>query len=115
MDEVEFEINLRIGKRIRTRRRELKISQAKLGAHVGVTFQQVQKWEKGKNRIAAGRLQMMCSILEVPISYFYDEDLPRDVSLPPQQRNILTAFRQMDKSEKKFLLETIRLIQQQKS
>ena len=115
VDEAEFAINLRIGKRIRARRKVLKISQAQIGAYVGVTFQQVQKWEKGKNRISAARLQMLCSLLEVPIEFFYDDDIPKDVLLPSEQRRVLDAYCLMSKSEKKFLLETIRLSQQQKS
>ncbi|MEO0466012.1 MAG: helix-turn-helix transcriptional regulator [Pseudomonadota bacterium] len=61
-----------VGQRVRWRRRELKLTQEKLGELLELTFQQVQKYEKGVNRISAGRLYEMASVLSVPISYFYD-------------------------------------------
>lgn len=63
--------DVHIGKRIRIRRMLLGVSQEKLGEVLGVTFQQIQKYEKGANRISAGRLQHIGSILGVPASYFY--------------------------------------------
>lgn len=64
-------IDKHVGRRIRWRRRELKLSQEKLGEMLGLTFQQVQKYEKGVNRISAGRLFDVGKVLEVPITYFY--------------------------------------------
>ncbi len=61
-----------VGQRVRWRRRELKLTQEKLGDLLDLTFQQVQKYEKGVNRISAGRLFEMASALGVPVSYFYD-------------------------------------------
>ena len=63
--------DIELGKRIRLRRVEQKISQAELGDKLGVSFQQVQKYEKGVNRIGAGRLQRIAEALEVPISFFF--------------------------------------------
>ena len=63
--------DIELGKRIRLRRVEQKISQAELGDKLGVSFQQVQKYEKGVNRIGAGRLQRISEALEVPISFFF--------------------------------------------
>lgn len=60
------------GARIRMRRMEQQISQTDLGEKLGVSFQQVQKYEKGANRVSAGRLMEIAAALEVPISYFYD-------------------------------------------
>lgn len=60
---------------MRMRRMMLSVSQEKLGEALGVSFQQIQKYEKGTNRIGAGRLQDIATHLEVPISYFYD-DMP---------------------------------------
>jgi transcriptional regulator with XRE-family HTH domain len=62
-----------VGRRIRARRIERGMTQEKLGNTLGVTFQQVQKYEKGDNRIGAGRLQQIAEALEVPISFFFDE------------------------------------------
>ncbi len=65
-------IDAHIGSRVRLRRLTKGVSQEQLGAAVGVTFQQVQKYEKGSNRIGAGRLYRISRVLEVPVSYFYD-------------------------------------------
>jgi transcriptional regulator with XRE-family HTH domain len=61
-----------VGARVRARRVLLGMSQEKLGAALGVTFQQVQKYEKGANRIGAGRLENISRVLDVPPSYFFD-------------------------------------------
>ncbi|MEL6661422.1 MAG: helix-turn-helix transcriptional regulator [Pseudomonadota bacterium] len=61
-----------VGQRVRWRRRELKLTQEKLGDLLDLTFQQVQKYEKGVNRISAGRLYEMAGVLGVPVTYFYD-------------------------------------------
>ena len=61
-----------VGQRIRWRRRELKLTQERLGELLGLTFQQVQKYEKGVNRVSAGRLYEMSSVLGVAITYFFE-------------------------------------------
>lgn len=67
-----------VGGRVRMRRLMLNMSQAALGGALGVTFQQVQKYEKGTNRISASRLQHISNILQVPAPFFFEE-LPRHV------------------------------------
>ena len=61
-----------VGSRVRMRRMMLSMSQEKLGNALGLTFQQVQKYEKGTNRIGASRLQQISNILQVPVSFFFD-------------------------------------------
>lgn len=61
-----------VGSRVRMRRMMLNMSQEKLGEALGLTFQQVQKYEKGTNRIGASRLQQISSILQVPVSFFFE-------------------------------------------
>jgi transcriptional regulator with XRE-family HTH domain len=61
-----------VGSRVRMRRMMLSMSQEKLGEALGLTFQQVQKYEKGTNRIGASRLQQISSILQVPVSFFFE-------------------------------------------
>src|SRR6188474_772851 len=61
-----------VGARVRMRRMMLGMSQEKLGDALGLTFQQVQKYEKGANRIGASRLQQISQILQVPVSFFFD-------------------------------------------
>ena len=68
-------IDLHVGSRVRMRRILLGLTQERLGEALGVTFQQVQKYEKGTNRIGASRLQDMAKILDVPPSFFF-EDAP---------------------------------------
>ena len=61
-----------IGKRVRTLRLQRDMSQTELGNSLQVTFQQVQKYENGANRISAGRLQRIAEVLDVPVTFFYD-------------------------------------------
>ncbi|THF47045.1 helix-turn-helix domain-containing protein [Allorhizobium terrae] len=68
-------IDIHVGSRIRLRRTMLGMSQEKLGEALGITFQQIQKYEKGTNRVGASRLQNISSILNVPVSFFF-EDAP---------------------------------------
>lgn len=68
-------IDIHVGSRIRLRRTMLGMSQEKLGEQLGITFQQVQKYEKGTNRVGASRLQRISAVLGVPVSFFF-EDAP---------------------------------------
>ncbi|AVO43869.1 helix-turn-helix domain-containing protein [Phreatobacter cathodiphilus] len=65
-------IDKHVGSRVRMRRMMLGMSQEKLGERLGLTFQQVQKYEKGTNRIGASRLQQIGAILSVPVSFFFE-------------------------------------------
>jgi transcriptional regulator with XRE-family HTH domain len=65
-------IDRHVGSRVRMRRMMLNMSQEKLGDALGLTFQQVQKYEKGTNRIGASRLQQISLILQVPVSFFFE-------------------------------------------
>jgi transcriptional regulator with XRE-family HTH domain len=66
---------MHVGARVRMRRLMLDLSQTQLAAELGITFQQVQKYEKGTNRISASRLQQISYVLRVPIPFFF-EGLP---------------------------------------
>jgi transcriptional regulator with XRE-family HTH domain len=68
-------IDVHVGSRVRLRRMMLGMSQEKLGEHLGITFQQIQKYEKGTNRIGASRLQAIARVMGVPVSFFF-EDAP---------------------------------------
>jgi transcriptional regulator with XRE-family HTH domain len=65
-------IDKHVGSRVRMGRLMLGTSQETLGNKLGITFQQVQKYEKGTNRISASRLQAMCEVLQVPVSFFFE-------------------------------------------
>jgi transcriptional regulator with XRE-family HTH domain len=64
-------IDVHIGKRLRHRRKMLGLTQSRLAARLGVTYQQIQKYEGGLNRISAGRLMTLATILAVPVTFFY--------------------------------------------
>jgi transcriptional regulator with XRE-family HTH domain len=87
-------IDRQIGARVRMQRLTLEISQETLAAGLGVSFQQVQKYEKGHNRIGAGRLQKIAEMLQVPVSFFF-EDSPtlgkRQTTLPSYISDFLTT------------------------
>lgn len=75
-------IDVHVGSRLRMRRMLVGMSQEKLGEHLDLTFQQVQKYEKGSNRISASRLFEMARILDVPVQFFFD-DMPGQFSGKP--------------------------------
>ncbi len=72
-DKTPNPIDKHVGSRVRMRRMMLDMSQTTLGDALGITFQQVQKYEKGTNRISASRLQQVCHTLQVPVSFFFEE------------------------------------------
>ncbi len=99
-------VDERIGKRVKSRRLEIDLSQEKLADLVGVTFQQIQKYENGVNRIAASRLWEMAKALGVPVQYFYEglategrgvaeegpADLVYDMMATPEGQRLLQIF-----------------------
>lgn len=80
-------IDIHVGARIRLRRTLMGLSQSELGKAVGLTFQQIQKYERGANRVSASMLHHLGQVLDVPVSFFFD-DLPEDVkSVPSTSRD----------------------------
>lgn len=75
-------IDIHVGSRVRLRRMMLGMSQEKLGTQLGITFQQIQKYEKGTNRIGASRLQHISTVLSVPVAFFF-EDAPATPGASP--------------------------------
>src|SRR5947207_9122499 len=83
-------VDVRVGSRVRLRRNMLGLTQESLGETIGLTFQQVQKYERGANRIGASRLYALSQALDVPVSFFYDDidpvrapAIPNGFSEPP--------------------------------
>jgi transcriptional regulator with XRE-family HTH domain len=68
-------IDVHVGERIRMWRTERKISRITLGEAIGLTVQQIQKYEKGTHRIGASRLQQICAVLEIPVSFLFEGEL----------------------------------------
>ncbi|WP_375607029.1 MULTISPECIES: helix-turn-helix domain-containing protein [unclassified Bartonella] len=109
--------DISIGKRIRHRRISMGLSQKELGSYLGVSFQQIQKYEKGFNRVSAGRLQEIANILKVPITFFYADiaikaDIPtKENALPHDQDTysekehaLLKNFRELKPKKQKAIL-----------
>ncbi len=116
-------VDVHVGSRIRMRRQIISMSQEKLGELLGITFQQVQKYEKGSNRISASRLFYTAKILGVSVQTFF-EDLPgvegeTGFSEPSEENSVMSsmmnaegiqlakAFRSADSSTKRKLIATL--------
>ena len=116
-------VDVHVGSRIRMRRQIISMSQEKLGELLGITFQQVQKYEKGSNRISASRLFYTAKILGVSVQTFF-EDLPgvegeAGFSEPSEENSVMSsmmnaegiqlakAFRSADSSTKRKLIATL--------
>src|SRR5258708_12111402 len=76
-------VDIQVGSRVRLRRNMLGLSQEKLGEAIGLTFQQVQKYERGANRIGASRLPELSRVLDVPAYFFFDAPPPLPPPPPP--------------------------------
>ncbi len=92
-------IDVQVGSRVRVRRTLLGLNQPRLGEELGITFQQIQKYERGFNRISASRLYRMSRILDVPVSFFFDDldegDGARpavDILLKRETRELVRAY-----------------------
>jgi transcriptional regulator with XRE-family HTH domain len=83
--------DVHVGKRMRMRRLMLQMSQEAFAAKLGVTFQQVQKYEKGVNRVSASRLQQACNVLQVPVQFFFD-GLPKSETGPRRREDTSYAL-----------------------
>lgn len=114
-----------VGQRLRWRRKELRLTQEQLGEKLSLTFQQVQKYEKGINRVSAGRLFEMACVLDVPVEYFFDgaedylalpgrelaeeSDVPTLPLMDQQAMELVAAFHRIeDEALRKSFLATIK-------
>jgi transcriptional regulator with XRE-family HTH domain len=114
------EVDKHVGQRIRGRREALKISQGRLGRQLGVTFSQIQKYEKGSNRVGAGRLYQIAQFLGVTPNYFFEElpeqqqdatnERPRPSDIPGDEITALTAAfsRVSDKHTRSSIIALVR-------
>jgi transcriptional regulator with XRE-family HTH domain len=82
-------IDCHVGLRLKMRRKMISLSQEELGQKLGVTFQQVQKYERGANRVSASTLYHLAKILDVPVSFFFDDQDPVRAAAVPD--GFLTA------------------------
>ncbi|NIA72161.1 helix-turn-helix transcriptional regulator [Pelagibius litoralis] len=104
-------VDVHVGGRVRLRRTLLGMSQEKLGEAIGLTFQQVQKYERGANRVGASRLFDLSRVLDVPVGFFFDE-MPTDVaaSSPAQRPGVgrPAPEQELDPLVKRETLELVR-------
>ena len=80
------EVDVYVGRQVRQRRQLLGLSQTKLAEALNITFQQVQKYERGSNRVGAGRLYQLATVLDVPVGYFFEQmgdAVPADAGIVP--------------------------------
>ncbi len=112
---MEDSFNTHLGKRLRMRRLSLGLTQTKVANAINVTFQQIQKYEKGTNGVSSSRLMQLANFLKVPITYFY-EDFPNykgEVELgnaaPDLNYSFLVkTFSKLSESEKTKVLQVLR-------
>jgi len=96
------ELDIRVGQRLRDARLLAGITQDQLGRAMGVSFQAVQKYESGENRLSVGRLARAAKMLEQPVSYFFLNDGPiadEGASLTRQEADLLRNFRDIERDE----------------
>ena len=114
--DMEDSFNSHLGKRLRMRRLSLGLTQTKVANAINVTFQQIQKYEKGTNGVSSSRLMQLANFLKVPIIYFY-EDFPSykaedsDQSSSSSDLNysfLVKTFSKLSESEKTKLLQILR-------
>ncbi len=109
-------IDVHVGSRVRLRRTLLGMNQTQFGEALGLSFQQVQKYERGFNRINAGRLYEISQVLDVPVSFFFDEfsdeakaASPDNISLKRETLELVRAYyRIRDPAARKHLREMTR-------
>ena len=105
-------VDVHVGSRLRSRRTMLGMSQEKIGTAIELTFQQVQKYERGTKRISASRLYQLGKVLDVPVSYFFD-DMPPEIAQTDGRRPFgfsesEAAVYEVDTLAKRETLELVR-------
>ena len=121
-------VDLHVGMRIRLRRRAINISQEKLAEALGITFQQVQKYERGLNRVSASKLYDIARTLMIPISYFFDgladpevidaaslgepdgSEFLYDLVMTPEGLELAALFPRIDRRHRKLVLDMARAL-----
>ena len=111
-------IDVEVGKRIRLRRLLLGFSQAALGNRLGVTFQQIQKYEAGANRVSASRLAELAAILAVPVTYFFDlpstageaASIEAEFLYSPETRDLIQLYYGLPPSARRAVINLLRAL-----
>ena len=113
--DMEENFNVHLGKKLRMRRLSLGLTQTKVAIAINVTFQQIQKYEKGTNGVSSSRLMQLSNFLKVPINYFYEDYKDfRDVKLDNVETDDLNysfltkTFSSLSKTQKEKILQVLR-------
>ena len=101
-------IDVHVGSRVRMRRKLLGMSQEKLGKALGLTFQQIQKYEKGANRIGSSRLYKLSHIMDVPVGYFFEDMQEETVKRARGLSTVGSEAFEQDKLAERETLELVR-------
>lgn len=119
-DDGPHPVDMHVGQRLRMRRTLLGMSQEMLAERLGISFQQLQKYEKGSNRLSASRLFELSRMLDVPVSYFFDElpndgevsaDAPADPLMKRESLELVRAYYDIsDPRIRQHLVDLIRLL-----
>ena len=113
---MEANFNIHLGKKLRMRRLSLGLTQTKVAQAINVTFQQIQKYEKGTNGVSSNRLMQLSQFLKVPITYFYEDykyykDLKDSSPVETEDLNysfLSKTFSSLSKSQKEKILQVLR-------
>ena len=117
---MEKSFNVHLGKKLRMRRLSLGLTQTKVANAINVTFQQIQKYEKGTNGVSSGRLLQLAVFLKVPVNYFYedysDSSKTEEISSPNAQDNqtdlnysfLLKIFTKLSSNQKSKILQILK-------
>ena len=112
---MEDNFNIHLGKKLRMRRLSLGLTQTKVAEAINVTFQQIQKYEKGTNGVSSARLMQISQFLKVPISYFYEEykdyrpiGSTENISDDLSYSFLTKTFNSLSKTDKEKILEILR-------
>lgn len=118
-------IDASVGKQLKKRRKELKLSQTQLGDMLNITYQQIQKYESGANKVSPGRLVHLSKTLGVPLSYFFvniedvvdvseikPHESSRSVLLNPEKSNLLDAYDSLSEDIRRKFYDLLTSIKQ---
>ena len=112
---MEDNFNVHLGKKLRMRRLSLGLTQTKIAEAINVTFQQIQKYEKGTNGVSSARLMQISQFLKVPITYFYEEykdykafGSEESISEDLNYSFLTKTFNNLSKTQKEKILQVLR-------
>ena len=112
-------VDIHVGKRIRHRRWMVGMTQQQLAGHVGIKYQQIQKYETGMNRVSASRLWEIAAALEVPVAYFFEGleggvepsgTLPGDVLADKEALELVRSYYAIPENQRRQLFELARVL-----